>query len=269
MKKKLLYLTSILLFSALSINAQTTTWFLGSDAIWTTRLATGVASTTPVITVQYDKLNFTSHTTSVTNFAITATGNGTTFSDGYVATQRCATGGSGAPTGAMPTVRYFSFNVAGACTIKVWFRHGSTSGVDRNIFVTDGSTVMGTAAVAFSSNNIITANYTTTAGGPVYIYSDNGVGVYKIEVSGAAVNTPALSTNSFQKQSDVVIYAKDGKINLSNVTSATKVEVYTVLGALVKSAQADADTSLDINSGVYIVKAKSAEGEKSVKVIVQ
>lgn len=269
MKKILLYLTPILLFTVSAINAQTTTWSLGSDAIWTTRLGTGVPSTTPVITVQHDQLNFTSHTNSSTNFAVTATGNGTTFSDGYVATQRCATGGSGGATAGMPTVRYFSFNVAGACTVKVWFRHGSSSGVDRNIYVTDGSTVMGTAVVAFSSNNIITANYTTTSGGPVYIYSDNGVGVYKIEVSGAAVNTPTLANQNFKKELDIAVYAKNNKIFLSNLKSKTEVNVYNVLGSLVRTAQLDSDTSLDINSGVYIVNAKSAEGEKSVKVIVQ
>ncbi len=270
MKKTLLYLILPMLFAASFVNAQTTTWSLGPDAIWSTRLATGVASSTPVTTVQYDLLNFTSHTSSATNFATTpANANGTTFSDGYVATQRCATGGSGAATAGMPTVRYFSFNVAGACTVKVWFRHGSTSGVDRNIFVTDGSTVMGSAPVAFSSNNIMTANYTTAAGGPVYIYSDNGVGVYKIEVSGAAVNTPALSNKNFQKELDITVYAKSNKIFLSNLKSKTEVNVYNVLGSLVKTAQVDADASLDINSGVYIVNAKSVDGEKSVKVIVQ
>lgn len=65
------------------------------------------------------------------------------------------------------------------------------------------------------------------------------------------------------------MYSKDSKIFLSNIKSSTQVEVYNVLGALVKSAQADADTSLDINSGVYIVKAKSIDGENAVKVMVQ
>ncbi|MBP6587670.1 MAG: T9SS type A sorting domain-containing protein [Flavobacterium sp.] len=55
---------------------------------------------------------------------------------------------------------------------------------------------------------------------------------------------------------------------LSNIKTSTKVNVYNVLGALVKTAQLDADSSLDVNGGVYIVNAKSAEGEKSVKVIV-
>ena len=68
---------------------------------------------------------------------------------------------------------------------------------------------------------------------------------------------------------DITVYAKQNKIFLSNLKSKTQINVYNLLGALVKSAQADADTSLDVNSGIYIVNAKSADGEKSVKVIVQ
>ena len=40
-------------------------------------------------------------------------------------------------------------------------------------------------------------------------------------------------------------------------------------GALVKSVKASENTSFELQSGVYIVNAKSAEGEKSVKVLVQ
>jgi hypothetical protein len=287
MKKKLLYLTSILLFSA-SINAQTTVWDFGkstssvNDAAATAAWpidGTGVASTTPVITVQKDLLNLTSHTNG-TNFAIVATGSAT-FTDGYTGSNTLKTGGSGTATSYLPTVRYFSFNVDKACTVKVWFRHGSGSGADRTVFVTGGTSTslygsaaavntaqIGTPLAANPLSNAI-VNASVTAAGIVYVYADNGVSVYKIEVSGATVNTPALATDSFQKESDVVVYANGGKINLSNIKSSTKVEVYSVLGSLIKSAQADADTSLDINSGVYIVKVKSAEGEKSVKVIVQ
>jgi uncharacterized FlaG/YvyC family protein len=271
MKKKILYLTSIVLFSVASINAQTKVWDFSTDKTNWPLNYPGVTSATPVTTIQKDLLNLTSHTSSATYFGIVA-GSVTTFTaDGFVSVDGIKTGGSGAATNFLPTVRYFSFNVNGACTVKVWFRHGSATVGNRSVFVTSGSISYGsgTATETGGATPNIIVNANVTAAGVVYVYSDNAVSIYKMEVTGATVNTPALATENFQKQSDIAIYVKDGKIFLSNIKSSTKVEVYSVLGSLVKSTQTDADTSLDSNSGVYIVKAKSAEGEKSVKVIVQ
>ena len=118
----------------------------------------------------------------------------------------------------------------------------------------------------------LVANYTGGAGN-LYLFSDAGANYYKIEViasgSTGLGNTTTLANKSFQKELDITVYAEQNKIFLSNLKSKTQVNVYNLLGALVKSTQADADTSLDINSGIYIVNAKSADGEKSVKGIVQ
>jgi hypothetical protein len=271
MKKRLLYLASIMLFSALSINAQTKVWDFSTDKTNWPLNYPGVTSATPATTIQKDLLNLTSHTSSTTYFGIVAASVTTFTADGFVSVDGIKTGGSGAATNFLPTVRYFSFNVSAACTVKVWFRHGSATVGNRSVFVTSGSASYGsgTATETGGATPNIIVNANVTAAGPVYIYSDNAVTIYKIEVTGATVNTPALATKNFQKELDVAIYAKSNKIFLSNIKSSTKVNVYNVLGALVKTAQVDADSSLDISSGVYIVNAKSVDGEKSVKVIVQ
>jgi hypothetical protein len=263
MKKTLLYLTSIMLFSALTINAQKT-WTFGDTSVWTT---TGIASVSAGgATVLIDQLVCAPHASSTSYFAQQAAGN-ITYSDGFAGTTILKTNGSGAAVANMPAGRYFSFNVNGPATFKVWFKHGSSSGVDRTLFLTDGTNVVGSQAVAFSATGIL--NVSIPAAGKYYLYGDNNVSISKMEVIGAVVNTPALANKSFQKELDITVYAKQNKIFLSNLKSKTQVNVYNVLGSLVKTAQVDADSSLDINSGVYIVNAKSAEGEKSVKVIVQ
>jgi hypothetical protein len=56
---------------------------------------------------------------------------------------------------------------------------------------------------------------------------------------------------------------------VSNVVSETQINVYSITGSLVKSLKTSGNTNFDLRNGVYIINAKSAEGEKSVKVIVQ
>lgn len=292
MKKTLLLLISSMLFST-AINAQNTVWDFGLGTTtlnsgtpvsntWLLADNTGVPSTDPVTTIQKSLLNFTGHTTSGTLFGIFATSS-KTFSDGYGPTTNgsCKTGGGGGAVAGtyLPLVRYFSFNVSGACTVKVWIRHGSASGVDRNVYITNGTALLGTGSVVNTtqigspaadnplSNTIATG--TVTSAGPVYIYGDNALYVYKIEVSGATVNTPSLANNNFQQESSVSVFSNGKQVNVANVTSETQVNVYNMTGALVKSFATSTDQNFDLNSGFYIVNVKSAEGQKSVKVLVK
>lgn len=271
MKKTLLYLIFPVLFSVASVNAQTTTWTFDNTTTWP---VSGIASGGPAVVIE--KLGCVPHTTSTNLFAAQQT---TTigYGDGTSYTSIIKTNGSGGASNYTPTLRYFYFNIDGNATVKVWFKHGSNSTTGtRTLFLSkDGSpdtpgvsTLVGSTPVEVASTGIL--NYTTTTGaGKYYLYGDNSLYISKIEVTGANVTTPALSTKNFQKELDITVYAKQNKIFLSNLKSKTQVNVYNVLGALVKTAQVDSDSSLDINSGVYIVNAKSADGEKSVKVIVQ
>jgi len=270
MKKKLLCLVLPMLFTALSVNAQTKVWDFGNDTV-TWPLSAGIGYNEIV----KDQLGLFPIATNTNFGAVTASA--ASFTDGFTAVNRFQLNGGGGGTAGnlLPTQRYVYFTVDGACTVKVWFKTGS-NGSARTVLCTNGVELLGSGTSIGGTTPvdlvIFTANISTAqaAVGKIYIYGDTASSnLYKIEVTGANVTTPALATPGFQKELDVTVYSKQNKIFLSNLKSTTKVNVYNVLGSLVKSIQADADTSLDINSGVYIVNAKSVDGEKSVKVIVQ
>ena len=175
----------------------------------------------------------------------------------------------------MPTQRYVYFTVDGACTVKVWFKTGS-NGSARKVMCTNGVELLGSGTSIGGITPVDLVIFTATissaqaAVGKIYIYGDTtSSNLYKIEVTGANVTTPTLANQSFKKELDIAVYANNNKIFLSNIKSSTKVNVYNVLGALVQSVQVDADTNLDVKSGIYIVNAKSADGEKSLKVVVK
>jgi len=270
MKKKLLLLILPMLFSALSVNAQTKVWDFGNDIV-TWPLSAGIGYDEIV----KDQLGLFPIPTNTNFGAVTASG--ATFTDGFTAVNRFQLNGGGGGTAGnlLPTQRYIYFNVDGACTVKVWFKTGS-NGTARKVMCTNGVELLGSGTSIGGATPvdlvIFTANISTAqaAVGKIYIYGDTASSnLYKVEVTGANVVTPALATKVFQKELDITVYAKNNKIFLSNLKSRTQINVYNLLGALVKTTQAEADTSLDINSGIYLVNAKSADGEKSVKVIVQ
>lgn len=269
MKKTLLFLILPMLFSAFSINAQTKVWDFGNDtATWPLSAGIGYDE------IVKDQLGLFPIPTNTNFGAVTASA--ASFTDGFTAVNRFQLNGGGGGTAGnlLPTQRYLYFTVDGACTVKVWFKTGS-NGTVRTVLCTNGSELLGSGTANSGGNGdlvIFTANISAAqaAVGKIYIYGDTtSNNLYKIEVSGANVTTPALSNKSFQKELDITVFAKDSKIFLSNLKSKTNVNVYNMLGALVKTTQVDTDTSLDINSGIYLVNAKSSEGEKSVKVIVQ
>ena len=151
MKKKLLYLTSILLFSAAVSNAQNVvrTWIFPSPS----------TSPFPSVGVAYTSETTINGLTLVPGASITTFGvcdgsntNATTFTDGAIFSGRIKFGGGGigatpalvqadylSPTANfMPNQRYLSFPVAaGSTTVKVWFKT-STGGTPKSVICTDG-----------------------------------------------------------------------------------------------------------------------------------
>ncbi|WP_417939792.1 T9SS type A sorting domain-containing protein [Flavobacterium sp. RS13.1] len=273
MKRKLLYLTTTMLFSVLSINAQTTIWDLGNNssvlnggAPVTTDWPVAAAFAAGTVTVKSNLAIFPGTATTYGNI-VAQTATNPFPSDGYTFVNRFQTGGSSvaASGDALPTSRYNYFNVSGACTVKVWFR-GGNSNETRSMFVSNGTTVYGSAAAVNGAYVIFTAN--VTAAGKIYIYGDAGNNLYKIEVSGATVTAPALAVDDFHADAASNVYSNGKLVFVSNVKSDTQVDVYGVSGILVKSLKTASDTSFNLNNGLYIVKSKSAEGEKTAKVLV-
>ena len=261
MKRKLLYLTTIVLFSAFStINAQTKVWDFGN---W-------VSGDAYLTTTTIDNLTIVPGS-GVETFGVIE-GNPFTFSpDGYSGTKRFKFAGtSGGNATTQPTSRYLSFPVTGACVVKVWFRT-SSSATARTLKLSDGTNPLGSQISGVNPTGesgkdfgILNVNYTGGAA-TLYLYGES-VNLYKIEVTGVGAST--LGINDFQVDASSNVFSNGKLVFVSNVKSDTQVDVYGISGVLVKSFKTGSDTSFDLNTGIYVVKSKSAEGQKTAKVLV-
>lgn len=274
MKKNLLLIISTVLLTVSFSNAQTKVWDFGNNlgGFWPT--STGIGNAEIVV----DGLGLFPIATN-TNFGA-VNNNNAAFPDGYTATQRFQMngGGGGVAGNLLPTQRYLYFTVDGACTVKVWFKTGS-NGASRTVLCTNGTTLLGSGTSNDSATGgvngdfvIFTANVSAAAAavGKIYIYGDTtSNNLYKVEVSGANITTPLLSSQGFNADT-VNIHANGKQVSVSNVKSDSKIEVYNMLGSLVKSATTSSDINIDIEtSGFYIVNVTSKEGKKSTKVSIK
>ncbi|MDR6969399.1 hypothetical protein J2X31_003430 [Flavobacterium arsenatis] len=262
MKKTLLILIFATFLSVSNANAQTV-WDFGNSSEWPE--SPGYAENTVV-----NNLGFFANTGTSTNYvgAIEANNSGL-FSDDYSGTKRLKLNGASYESGttdfSMPTKRYLFFAVTGACTVKVWFRTGG--GGNRNLYVTDGTSVVGTIGSSTSGERLIlTANYTGGAGN-LYIGGNEASNIMKIQVS-TNVGTTTLNTDDFQLKATTNIFSNGKKVFVSNVQSETEVKVYNITGQLIKSFTTTSEIDFPLDQGMYIVNVKSGEGaQKSVKVL--
>ncbi|WP_163407640.1 T9SS type A sorting domain-containing protein [Flavobacterium ajazii] len=291
MKRKLLYFASIILFTASSISAQNVYDFGGATIAGYTNL-TSVSvinalygpgtGTNPTVPNAASTNNVLNTTFTVGKLTFTPGGSARLRTDNTALTRYDGTVGvSPAFTPTPSSIGRLASNAVGNATNKYNFKFALTAGDKLTIFVssdaTSGSTsasftVAGpTAADSFVVTGNLTQSYVIhiTAGttGDYVLYDPvSKLNVYRIYESD--VTNAVLGTQTFTEVNNVNIYANNGKIFLSDVKSTTKVNIYNVLGALVKSIEVNEDTGLDVNSGFYIVKAQSVEGVKSVKVLV-
>ncbi|WP_220762443.1 T9SS type A sorting domain-containing protein [Flavobacterium sp. UMI-01] len=118
---------------------------------------------------------------------------------------------------------------------------------------------------------MVTASYTynTANNGKIYIYGhDNGFNYYRIQVIGANVLNISLDTKELKAEATANIFSDGNLVSVANVKSNTIIFVYGVLGNLVKTVNTTTDTSFNLPNGMYVAKVKSAEGEKSVKLLI-
>ena len=80
------------------------------------------------------------------------------------------------------------------------------------------------------------------------------------DLSTKVSETPAVSS--------VQLYGYENRIYVSNVKSNTQITLYSVDGAVYKSVKAIADISFTLPAGLWIAKASSIEGNKTVKIVV-
>jgi hypothetical protein len=262
MKKKLLVLMVTVLSSVTYVNAQKVWNFSDDTTTWTTSTVGYSANTVKDNLGIYPGVTITSPTIGGIIPNVLA------FSDGFNASRYFRMGQASVFSGNLPSERYLYFAPTGAGTIKIWFSSGGSG--SRSVKVTDGTNSIGEASSANSTTaTILTASYTQTSGN-IYIYSSAGTGVniYKIEITGA-LGTTTLGTDDFKTDVSSNVYSNGKQVFVSNVKSSTAIEVYSITAALVKSLQTDSDTSFSLNSGLYVVKVKSADGEKTVKLLLE
>ena len=68
--------------------------------------------------------------------------------------------------------------------------------------------------------------------------------------------------------SNVKVLGYNNSVYISNVKSATTVNIYNITGALVKTLKTKTDTSFSFHSGLYIVTVKDEVGQKALKLLV-
>lgn len=281
--KKLLLFLSISVVSVIPVTAQTTTWnFTTTSPSWS---SAGIAATSSAEAGEFiDPQGLGLHGIgSNGNFAAWNTSSSSTWSspaDSFAGTVRVQTNGPGFATGsssATPTQRYFFIQVDKACTVKVWFKSGSSS-AQRSMIASDGTTIYGQVTTNSGSTDGMPTdgqylNASITKAGTFFLYGDAAVNIYQIQVVGANVSPNPVNTLSavdFSQKSAAKVFASGNRVYLSNLGKSTDVNVYSAAGTLVKALKTSSDTNFEINNaGVYIVTLKSEEGIKSEKVLIK
>lgn len=273
MKKKLLFLTLLIVASIATTNAQTKIWDFGGDAAYTSAEQLAMwpevaFSAAEGETVVKDGLTLVGDS-SGDKFGKIENAGGKTWdagtADEYKAINRFKFNGGSGAVGAMPSYSYLSFPVNGPVDVKIWFRSGSSS-AERTLYISDGTTVINSfdAIVDNTDPETITASYTGT-GGTIYIYDSNSFNLYKIEVTEAAT----ASTNDFNGAIKTELKAFGGKIHASNVDTATEINIYSITGALVKQIKTSSNIDFDMKPGLWLAKIKTDKGIKSLKLLTQ
>ncbi len=273
MKKSILFAAASLLFSSLSLNAQTKTWDFSNDAAtWPINSGIGYS---PMVK---DGLGLYPIATN-TNFAAVTNSSQVSFSDGYVATgNRLQTNGGGAVSAGTykPTQRYFFIEVSGPATFKAWYKAGSAGSI-RTTFVSNGDmTLYGSAATSPAASPADTAilNVSIPTAGTFYVYTDTAINFYKMEVTGANVITTmasnhlAVSDTSAPKVS-AKIFSSGNQVYITSLTGNNKVDIYTANGTLIKTLNTKSDVNFTLKTGLYIVNVQTDKGVKSQKVLVK
>lgn len=268
MRKTLLIATTILL-TTFAVNSQgiDKVWMLGNDAT-NFPVSAGIGAG-PDLTIYKDGLGI--HTGTVTNTnmgqveasAKTLVVGDVTYTyvnrfklngagyPGAAAGQTTPTSGTPAVDYFTPTQRYLSFSVLGNSTITIHAISGSTSGVDRALFITDGTKLIGSIVTPVTS---ILAEYSVTYTGPatkLYLFGNQAVNLYYMKVTNYDVTT------SLKENLEVSGVSFNGQqiLNENNLS----LEVYNVLGKLVAKSTSSIDTD-NFQKGIFIVRSNDSKG---------
>ena len=152
-----------------------------------------------------------------------------------------------APTVFLPIQRYISFQVTGTSDIYAIGIPGSSSDTNpRTVFVTDGTSLIG--SLIFPASSTVLTDATVTYTGPattLYLFCNAAVNFYYLQAS----NVVVTSVNK-------VLTEKGVSFNGAEIlnTKGLSLEVYNVLGKKVAGSLTSIPTT-NFQKGVYIVRA--------------
>lgn len=167
--------------------------------------------------------------------------------------------------------RYFTFTLTAGQTVTIYWKSNITTSGTLTVIPAGGSAV--STSLAYGSTGATSemriSKLTADVGGD-YTIGDYTGKMETYRIYGADVNAGVnLSTNNFNKELSLDIFSIKNQVYVTRITSDTQIQVYNMAGALVKLVKAAENTNFELTKGIYVVKTKSAEGQKSVKVIVQ
>ncbi len=303
MKKTLLTLLITMLFSATYLNAQIKVWDFGADPLGTGfinmitvanqttcglfpagSLTYGTASNSvPTLTASHtfgeliintlagdrwrsDNTDLVLYDTQLNNTFNTI--GVTPVFTGAVKSGRLAFNGTG-----NATRRYFTMTLAAGQTMTIYWKSNLTTAGNLTVIPPSGSAVAATSAypaVSGTPDFKITKITADVAG--AYTVGDyvGKMETYRIYLADVNAGIYSLSNSNFEGELSLDVFSVKNQVYVTNIASETQVNVYNMTGALVKSFATSSDTNFELlNSGLYIVNLNSAEGQKSVKVLVK
>ena len=243
--KKTLLLSAMILMAIVAVNAQKV-WNFANDSV-TFPYTSGIAAGT---TVNISSLSITAGSTPTNMGQIELSKKD--FNSVYYFHRFKFNGGgyTGAadtqttPTVNMPTQRYISFQVSGNSTIYAIGITGSNSS-SRKVFVTDGTTLIGT--MSFPAGTILneaTVSYTGAAT-TLYMFCNASCNLYYL----TATNVVLSSINQVLADKGISFNGTE-IVNTQNLD----IEVYSVLGKKVATSKTTISTN-NFQKGVYVVRA--------------
>lgn len=153
-----------------------------------------------------------------------------------------------------PTQRFLTIKVTGAGTIKIQGVTGNSSST-RRLFVTNGTTLVGT--MVFEAGSAISEQTVEYTGGEavLYIFGNQSINLYRIEATSATTHTSLTSSvNNIFADKGIRF---DG-VKLTNESNLS-LRVYNTLGKEVARANSEINMST-LPKGVYMVRAEGVKG---------
>lgn len=302
MKKTLLLLIFPMLFSASYVDAQIKVWDFGADPLGTgfTNMIT-VANQTTCALFASGSLTYGTAANSVqtvtashafgeltintlagdrwrsdnTDLVLYDTQLNNTFNTvgvtpvftGAVKSGRLAFNGTG-----NATRRYYTIALTAGQTVTIYWKSNLIAAGTLTVTPPSGSSVATTSAYPAVSGtpDFKTTKITADIAGNYTIGDYAGkMETYRIYLADVNAGIYSLANNNFEGGASLDVFSVKNQVYVTNIVSDTQVNVYSLTGALVKSITTSNDINFDLNSGFYIVNLKSAEGQKSVKVMVK